>query len=42
MLRVDGGLLFLQERNFRVINVIYEEDIKLIKEIKVLDAQEGD
>ncbi|QMU99170.1 DNA-directed RNA polymerase subunit beta' [Borrelia sp. A-FGy1] len=36
---VDVGLLFTRKGILKVINVIYEEDIRLIKEIKVLDGQ---
>lgn len=37
--RVDNGILFTRKGTLKIINVFYEEKIKNIKEIKVLDSQ---
>ncbi|WP_210372738.1 hypothetical protein, partial [Borreliella garinii] len=36
---VDNGILFTRKGTLKIINVFYEEKVKNIKEIKVLDSQ---
>ncbi|UGQ16070.1 DNA-directed RNA polymerase subunit beta' [Borrelia sp. RT5S] len=37
--KVDDGLLFTRKGTLKIINVIYEEDVSLVGEIKVVDSQ---
>ncbi|BCR20991.1 DNA-directed RNA polymerase subunit beta' [Borrelia miyamotoi] len=37
--QIDGKLLFTRKGTLKIINVIYEEDIKDVNDLKVLDSQ---